>query len=411
MRMFNTGIEVDTTLQSPARIKVVGVGGGGSNAVNRMIAAGVQAVEFYSLNTDCQALNASLAANCLVLGSELTRGLGAGANPEIGEKAAEESRRDIQKALQGSDMVFVTAGMGGGTGTGAATIVAECAKELGALTIGVVTKPFSFEGRRRMIQAEQGIARLQGKVDALITIPNDRLLQVIDKRTPMVEAFRIADDVLRQGIQGISDLIKLPALINLDFADVRTIMQSRGTALMGIGYASGDDQRGAAVAAAEAAIQSPLLETSIDGAKGVLINVIGGPNLTLFDVNEAAGIIHNAADPEANIIFGAMIDENLGEDVRVVVIATGFDTTDEVDYGTMGATSRPSPGMPRSSQPMGSSSQSAPTPSVYTGTVPSIFGDSEPKVLRQESASPKGKVAFDDVDLVDIPEFMRSDKK
>lgn len=402
--MFNTDIEMDSSAQSPATIKVIGVGGGGSNAVNRMIAAGVQAVEFYALNTDCQALNASLASQCIPLGSELTRGLGAGANPEVGEKAAEESRKEIQKALQGADMVFVTAGMGGGTGTGAAPVVAECAKEMGALTIGVVTKPFSFEGRRRMMQAEQGILKLQEKVDALITIPNDRLLQVIDKRTPMVEAFKIADDVLRQGIQGISDLIKMPALINLDFADVRAIMENRGTALMGIGYAKGEEQSGAAVAAAEAAIKSPLLEASIDGARGVLINVIGGPNLTLFDVNEAANIIHNAADPEAMIIFGAMIDDTMGDEVRVIVIATGFEgnPTSSTYAGRKPVATRPAP-----TPHEGNVSRS----SIISPSAPSIFGENEPKIIRQETGSEKERVLFDDVDMVDIPEFMRSNKK
>lgn len=403
--MFNTDIEMDSSAQSPATIKVIGVGGGGSNAVNRMIAAGVQAVEFYALNTDCQALNASLASQCIPLGSELTRGLGAGANPEVGQKAAEESRKEIQKALQGADMVFVTAGMGGGTGTGAAPVVAECAKEMGALTIGVVTKPFSFEGRRRMMQAEQGILKLQEKVDALITIPNDRLLQVIDKRTPMVEAFKIADDVLRQGIQGISDLIKMPALINLDFADVRAIMENRGTALMGIGYAKGEEQSGAAVAAAEAAIKSPLLEASIDGARGVLINVIGGPNLTLFDVNEAANIIHNAADPEAMIIFGAMIDDTMGDEVRVIVIATGFEgnPTSATYAGRKPVATRPAP----TSHETPATSRS----SIISPSAPSIFGENEPKIIRQETGSEKERVLFDDVDMVDIPEFMRSNKK
>lgn len=409
--MFNTGIEIDASIQSPAMIKVMGVGGGGSNAVNRMIAAGVQAVEFYALNTDCQALNASLSSNCIPLGSELTRGLGAGANPEVGKQAAEESRKEIQKSLQGADMVFVTAGMGGGTGTGAAPVVAECAKEMGALTIGVVTKPFSFEGRRRMIQAEQGIRELQGKVDALITIPNDRLLQVIDKRTPMVEAFKIADDVLRQGIQGISDLIKMPALINLDFADVRAIMENRGTALMGIGYASGDDQPGAAVAAAEAAIKSPLLEASIEGAKGVLINVIGGSNLTLFDVNEAASIIHGAADPEANIIFGAMIDDSLGDGVRVIVIATGFE--DELSQRRVPSMQSSSKVEQRGTAQTHSASavSNLQKASATTPSMPSIFGEDEPRIIRQETSDSKDHVSFDHVDGVDIPEFMRSNKK
>ncbi|EAX47797.1 cell division protein FtsZ [Thermosinus carboxydivorans Nor1] len=316
-------LEFDMDLDRFAAIKVIGVGGGGNNAVNRMIASGLQGVEFIAINTDAQALLLSQASYRIQIGEKLTKGLGAGANPEIGEKAAQESREEILKALRGADMVFVTAGMGGGTGTGAAPVVAECAKEVGALTVGVVTKPFSFEGRRRQLQAEAGTAKLKEKVDTLITIPNDRLMQVVDKRTSIVEAFRIADDVLRQGVQGISDLIAVPGLINLDFADVKTIMMDQGSALMGIGIATGDNR---AVAAAEAAIKSPLLETSIDGAKGVLLNITGGTSLGLFEVNEAAEIIARAADPEANIIFGAVIDEKFNDEVRVTVIATGFDS-------------------------------------------------------------------------------------
>ena len=315
-------LELDMDLDRFAAIKVIGVGGGGNNAVNRMIAAGLNGVEFISVNTDAQALMHSQAPYRIQIGEKLTKGLGAGANPEIGEKAAQESREEIIKALRGADMVFVTAGMGGGTGTGAAPIVAECAKEVGALTVGVVTKPFSFEGRRRQGQAELGTAKLKEKVDTLITIPNDRLLQVADKRTSMIDAFRIADDVLRQGVQGISDLIAVPGLINLDFADVKTIMTDTGSALMGIGYGSGDNR---AVTAAEAAIKSPLLETSIEGARGVLLNITGGPSLGLLEVNEAAAIISDAVDPEANIIFGAVIDEAFQDEVRVTVIATGFD--------------------------------------------------------------------------------------
>lgn len=315
-------LELDMDLDRFAAIKVIGVGGGGNNAVNRMIAAGLNGVEFISVNTDAQALMHSQAPYRIQIGEKLTKGLGAGANPEIGEKAAQESREEIVKALRGADMVFVTAGMGGGTGTGAAPVVAECAKEVGALTVGVVTKPFSFEGRRRQGQAEIGTAKLKEKVDTLITIPNDRLLQVADKRTSMMDAFRIADDVLRQGVQGISDLIAVPGLINLDFADVKTIMTDTGSALMGIGYGSGDNR---AVSAAEAAIKSPLLETSIEGAKGVLLNITGGPSLGLLEVNEAAAIISDAVDPEANIIFGAVIDEAFQDEVRVTVIATGFD--------------------------------------------------------------------------------------
>lgn len=315
-------LEFDMDLEQFAKIKVIGVGGGGNNAVNRMICAGLQGVDFVALNTDGQALMLSQASARIQIGEKLTKGLGAGANPDIGEKAAQESREEILKVLKGADMVFVTAGMGGGTGTGAAPVVAECAKEVGALTVGVVTRPFTFEGRRRQIQAERGIANLKEKVDTLITIPNDRLMQVVDKRTPIIEAFRIADDVLRQGVQGISDLIAVPGLINLDFADVKTIMYDAGSALMGIGIATGDNR---AIAAAEAAIKSPLLETSIEGAKGVLLNITGGTSLGLFEVNEAAGIIQSAADPEANIIFGAVIDEKFDDEIRVTVIATGFD--------------------------------------------------------------------------------------
>ncbi len=315
-------LEFDLDLDRFAAIKVIGVGGGGNNAVNRMIAGGLQGVEFLAVNTDAQALLLSQAPNRIQIGGKLTKGLGAGANPEIGEKAAQESRDELLKALKGADMVFVTAGMGGGTGTGAAPIVAECAKEIGALTVGVVTKPFAFEGRRRQSQAEQGIAKLKEKVDTLITIPNDRLMQVVSKNTPIVEAFRIADDVLRQGVQGISDLIAVPGLINLDFADVKTIMLEQGSALMGIGTGTGDNR---AMMAAEAAIRSPLLETSIEGAKGVLLNITGGTSLGLHEVNEAAEIISRAADPEANIIFGAVINEKFTDDVRITVIATGFD--------------------------------------------------------------------------------------
>jgi len=306
-----------------AEIKVIGCGGGGSNAVNRMIAAELQGVQFIALNTDAQALLLSEANIKIQLGQKLTKGLGAGSNPEIGQRSAEETKEEIRQSLEGADMVFITAGMGGGTGTGAAPVVAEVAREMNALTVGVVTRPFTFEGRKRQQQAEQGIEILKSKVDTLITIPNDRLLQVVEKRTSMVDAFKIADDVLRQGVQGISDLITVPGLINLDFADVRTIMTNAGSALMGIGQASGEDR---AVKAAKQAISSPLLEASIEGAKGILLNLTGSSNLGLFEVNEAAEIIAEAADPEANIIFGAVIDENLHDELRVTVIATGFDT-------------------------------------------------------------------------------------
>lgn len=314
--------EFDEVQNQFARIKVVGVGGGGQNAVNRMIDAGLQGVEFAALNTDAQALMMSNASVKLRLGEKLTRGLGAGSNPEVGQKAAEESREEIRTLLEGADMVFVTAGMGGGTGTGGAPVVAEVAKEVNALTVGVVTKPFAFEGRRRQQQAEKGIEMLKDKVDTLIVIPNDRLLQVAEKRTSILDAFKLADDVLRQGVQGISDLITVPGLINLDFADVRTIMDNAGSALMGIGECTGEDR---AVKAAKAAISSPLLEASIEGARGILLNITGSSNLGLFEVNDAAEIIAEAADPEANIIFGAVIDETLRDEVRVTVIATGFD--------------------------------------------------------------------------------------
>ncbi|GBF11970.1 cell division protein FtsZ [Tepidibacillus sp. HK-1] len=315
-------LEFDLDMEQLAQIKVIGVGGGGSNAVNRMIEAGVQGVEFIAVNTDAQALHRSLAVTKSQIGEKLTRGLGAGANPEIGKKAAEESRETIENSLKGADMVFVTAGMGGGTGTGAAPVIAEIAKELGALTVGVVTKPFSFEGRKRSLQAEQGIAALKEKVDTLIVIPNDRLLEIVDKNTPMLEAFRQADNVLRQGVQGISDLIAVPGLINLDFADVKTIMTEKGSALMGIGIATGENR---AAEAAKKAICSPLLETSINGAKGVLMNITGGANLSLYEVNEAADIVASSSDPEVNMIFGAVINENLKEEIIVTVIATGFD--------------------------------------------------------------------------------------
>jgi len=314
-------LELDLEIEQFASLKVVGVGGGGTNAVNRMIAAGLRGVDFIAMNTDAQALAQSNAAIKIQLGEKLTKGLGAGGVPEIGLKAAEESREAIASALKGADMVFITAGMGGGTGTGGTPVVAECAKEAGALTVGVVTKPFSFEGRRRCSQADRGMAELRDKVDTLITIPNDRLLVVVDKKTPIIEAFRVADDVLRQGVQGISDLIAVPGLINLDFADVKAIMLDTGSALMGIGVGSGESR---CTDAAKAAISSPLLEASIEGAKGVLLNITGGPELGLFEVTDAAAIVAEACDDDANIIFGAVIDESLKEEVRVTVIATGF---------------------------------------------------------------------------------------
>lgn len=318
-------LEFDTTGESLAIIKVIGVGGGGNNAVNRMIEHGVQGVDFIAVNTDAQALEHSKAEYKLQIGGKLTRGLGAGANPEVGKKAAEESREQLEELLRGADMVFVTAGMGGGTGTGAAPVIAQISRELGALTVGVVTRPFTFEGRKRSSQAIGGIQNLKDAVDTLIVIPNDKLLQIVDKSTPMIEAFREADNVLRQGVQGISDLIATPGLINLDFADVKTIMSDKGSALMGIGIATGENR---ATEAAKKAISSPLLETSIDGAKGVIMNITGGTNLSLYEVQEAAEIVSNASDEEVNMIFGSVINESLNDEIIVTVIATGF--SDEV---------------------------------------------------------------------------------
>jgi len=307
-----------------ALIKVVGVGGGGSNAVNRMVDAGLAGVEFIAINTDAQALLMCEADVKMPIGSDVTRGLGAGADPSIGKAAGEESRDELKEALKGADMIFVTAGEGGGTGTGAAPIVARLAQELGALCVGVVTRPFSFEGRRRGDVAAAGLEELRDHVDTLIVIENDRLLQVVEKRTSIVDAFKMADDVLRQGVQGITDLITIPGLVNLDFADVRTIMTEAGSALMGIGSASGE---GRATVAARQAVSSPLLESSIEGATGILLNVTGGPNIGLFEVNEAAEVVTSAADQNANVIFGAVIDEAMGDEVRVTVIATGFGPT------------------------------------------------------------------------------------
>ena len=313
--------DLDRTLEGNARIRVVGVGGGGSNAVNRMIRSNLKGVEFIAVNTDHQALQQSNAHRKIRIGSKLTRGLGAGGDPGKGADAAEESREELRKALADSDMVFITAGMGGGTGTGAAPVVAEIAKESGALTIGVVTKPFKFEGLRRQKAAEDGVASLQSRVDTLITIPNERLMQVVDKKTPITEAFKVADDVLRQGVQGISDLIVFPGLINLDFADVKTIMSGQGAALMGIGFGTGDTR---AADAARDAVASPLLETTIAGAKGILLNITGGNDLTLYEVNEAAQMVSESADPDAQIIFGTVIDETMKGEVKITVIATGF---------------------------------------------------------------------------------------
>ena len=326
MIMENDDNNNNYMMDGTATIKVIGVGGAGNNAVNRMIEAGIKNVEFIAVNTDRQALQLSKASTKIQIGEKLTRGLGAGANPDIGAQAAEESRTEVAEALRGADMVFVTAGMGGGTGTGAAPIVAGTAKEMGILTIGVVTKPFTFEGKKRLAQAERGIESLKGKVDTLVVIPNDKLLQVIDRKTSIIEAFRMADDVLRQGVQGISDLIAVPGLINLDFADVKTIMLDSGMAHMGIGRASGENR---AEDAAKQAIQSPLLETSIEGARGVIINITGGSDVGLHEANTAAELVQRSADPEANIIFGSVTDDSMGDEIQITVIATGFENEDE----------------------------------------------------------------------------------
>lgn len=321
-----TVLDFEVEMEQYANIKVIGIGGAGNNAINRMVEAGLKGVEFIAVNTDAQALYLSKADKKIQIGEKLTKGLGAGANPEIGRKAAEESKDVVEETLKGADMIFITAGMGGGTGTGAAPIIAEVSKNLGILTVGVVTKPFSFEGKKRMANAEMGITDVKSNVDTLITIPNDRLLTIAEKKTSIIEAFKLADDILRQGVQGISDLIAVPGLINLDFADVKTVMQDTGLAHMGIGKGSGETR---ATDAAKQAISSPLLETSIDGAKGVLLNITGGSNLGLLEVNEAAELIASVADKEANIIFGAVIDEKLQDEIRITVIATGFDNVKE----------------------------------------------------------------------------------
>ena len=336
--MMDNNYDENYGTEDTAIIKVIGVGGAGNNAVNRMVDSGIEGVEFVSVNTDRQALLLSKAGTKIQIGEKITRGLGAGANPDIGAQAAEESKSEISEAIKGADMVFVTAGMGGGTGTGAAPIVANIAKEMGILTIAVVTKPFTFEGKKRLTQAERGIESLKGKVDTLVVIPNDKLLQIIDRKTSIVEAFKMADDVLRQGVQGISDLIKVPGLVNLDFADVKTIMLNTGMAHMGIGRASGENR---AEDAAKQAIQSPLLETTIEGARGVIINVTGGENLGLHEVNTAAELVQRSVDPEANIIFGAVIDKSLDEDIVITVIATGFDKEPGAKETSIGKTAWP----------------------------------------------------------------------
>lgn len=327
MMDFNKDDSNITMMDGTATIKVIGVGGAGNNAVNRMIDAGIKGVDFIAVNTDRQALQTSKANTKIQIGEKITRGLGAGANPDIGAQSAEESKSEIAEVLRGADMVFVTAGMGGGTGTGAAPIVATTAKEMGILTIGVVTKPFTFEGKKRLSQAERGIESLKGKVDTLVVIPNDKLLQIIDRKTSIIEAFKMADDILRQGVQGISDLIAIPGLVNLDFADVKTIMLNQGMAHMGVGKASGENR---AEDAAKEAIQSPLLETSIEGAKGVIINITGGEDLGLHEVNTAAELVQRSVDPEANIIFGTVTDPNMTDEIQITVIATGFEKNETI---------------------------------------------------------------------------------
>jgi len=371
--------------ESFARIKVIGVGGGGSNAVNRMIDEGIQGVEFIVANTDAQALMLTKAATRVRLGDKLTRGLGAGGDPEIGRKAAEESSDELYNVVKGADMIFVTAGMGGGTGTGAAPVVAQIAKESGALTIGVVTRPFTFEGMRRMQAADIGIGKFKEHADTLIAIPNDRLLQIADKRASLQDAFRLADDVLHQGIQGISELITIPGLINLDFADVRAIMSEGGAALMAVGAGSGDDR---AKKAAEDAISSKLLDITIDGARGVLFNVTGGPSMTLFEVNQAAAIIRETAHPDVNMIFGAVIDPNMGDDIRVTVIATGFERT-----------SMPRRVLERNTR----ENRREPSIPVRQTESVSVHADLQPGEAKQSSSQP-----LINTDDLDVPTFLRN---
>jgi cell division protein FtsZ len=371
--------------ESFARIKVIGVGGGGCNAVNRMIDEGLSGIEFITVNTDAQALLLSKASTRVRIGDKSTRGLGAGGNPEMGRKAAEESAEELYEVLKGSDMVFVTSGLGGGTGTGAAPIVAQIAKECGALTIGVVTRPFTFEGSRRQASAEQGISKLKEHADTLIVIPNDRLLQIVDKRASLQDAFRTADDVLRQGIQGISELITVPGLINLDFADVRAIMSEGGAALMAVGHANGEDR---ARIAAEAAISSQLLDITIDGARGILFNVTGGSNLTLFEVNQAAAIIKETAHPDVNLIFGAVLDPNMGDEIRVTVIATGFDRA-----GVRTVVEQPYPVELQASQPRPRPVEHTTAPKTNANPIPAST-EFAPRVWNTED--------------LDVPAFLRN---
>ncbi len=410
--MFETNVESTNF----AQIRVVGVGGAGCNAINRMVQYGLQGVEFIAVNTDKQALALNAGQKKIQIGEKLTKGLGAGADPEIGRKAAEESRDAIIEALKGSDMIFITAGMGGGTGTGAAAVIADAAKELGILTVGVVTKPFTFEGRVRMRNAEQGIETLKPAVDTLITIPNDKLISLVGKSS-LPDALRVADDVLRQGIQGISDLIAVPAMINLDFADVKTIMKEKGMAHMGIGSAVGEKR---ASEAARQAVESPLLETSIKGAKGILMNITGGSDLSLLEVNEAAEIIAENADPEANIIFGADIDESMGDTLRITVIATGFDRAepDKSDLKMGGAPARRSFAEPRmfggaTPQPGPASAQNAFSGRTYAEPERAPEPEPEPErkpaepLYRDPSAGVRRDYNERPANKLDIPAFLR----
>ncbi|WP_294740751.1 cell division protein FtsZ [uncultured Exiguobacterium sp.] len=385
-------LHFDEMMDQVAKIKVIGVGGGGSNAVNRMIEHGVQGVEFIAVNTDAQALNMSQADVKLQLGAKLTRGLGAGANPEIGKKAAEESREQLTEILSGADMVFVTAGMGGGTGTGAAPVIAEISKEIGALTVGVVTKPFMFEGRKRMQHAVSGVQNFKEKVDTLIVIPNDKLLEIVDRNTPMLEAFKEADNVLRQGVQGITDLIAVPGLINLDFADVKTIMTEKGSALMGVGVATGEHR---ATEAAKKAISSPLLETSIEGAKGVLMNITGSANLSLYEVTEAAQIVQSAADEEVNLIFGSVINDNLEDEIIVTVIATEFEN-EPLDFEI--------PSAQEMMKNLLKKKQATPPPTEESKPQPQV---EETPV----SSNPEPAKAPDVEETMDIPSFLRRNNR
>ncbi|HMM29296.1 MAG TPA: cell division protein FtsZ [Aggregatilineaceae bacterium] len=388
-----------------ASIKVVGIGGGGGNAVNRMIEEGLGGVEFIAINTDSQALLLSKAKTRVRIGDKLTRGLGAGGNPEIGRKAAEESADELYEVLRGADMVFITSGMGGGTGTGGAPVVAQVAKELGSLTIGVVTRPFTFEGARRIQAAEAGIEALKSQVDTLIVIPNDRLLQIVDKRATLQDAFGMADDVLRQGIQGISELITVPGLINLDFADVRTIMSEGGAALMAVGRATGEDR---ARVAAEEAISSSLLDVTIDGARGILFNVTGGPNMSLFEVNEAAAIIKETSHPDVNLIFGAVIDENMGDEIRITVIATGFEQSRVATRRPANARERVPAQPQRQPQPQQRQPQRPVAPAEPVAPVTQSEADVEaPAQPQTRKVEEEFTSRVYDTDDLDIPAFLR----